>query len=475
MSELPSFASRTEETRARTGAAVSTLEIFLTSPKESRICALLISQAAAHLTSAGCSPKELQKRARLLRTEHQVFLNNLMLFVATPKSDVEISSIAAWLNVCRCDLRDFEGLRKLHLANGDDPHPFKTTITLIFSALTSVVQSGLKTGHVLSQSAETSAKWPTSIAAVFPAGMAAAIQTFTGFYRITKAFSILEFVKELLPHYPPLADVIGNDVAFWKLLADELQVCADRLQQDALTGGTQASTLYSSLRAIVNFNGTFVNTFTLRQKLTISSAPVLYAKKIHDALAKVFMVAKTSSDADQLSSFCLMAMGMAMAYINVDSTPICALHPVFLTERHRFAGYAEMSAFGDILSVIQRLSSHAQCCNSKCVQTSGSSAQKLRLCGGCHIMRYCSNECQRAAWSDHKKVCRDLGIIKPDYDAVKGKMASMSGEQSLSVAPILLQEFKEKITRRGFSPGRMEEIRNSLVTLLPSRIIGTFR
>jgi hypothetical protein len=31
--------------------------------------------------------------------------------------------------------------------------------------------------------------------------------------------------------------------------------------------------------------------------------------------------------------------------------------------------------------------------------------EKLRKCGGCGVVRYCSGECQKTAWPGHKKEC----------------------------------------------------------------------
>lgn len=33
---------------------------------------------------------------------------------------------------------------------------------------------------------------------------------------------------------------------------------------------------------------------------------------------------------------------------------------------------------------------------------------KLRRCSACHIAYYCSPECQRAHWKEHRHECRDL-------------------------------------------------------------------
>jgi len=36
----------------------------------------------------------------------------------------------------------------------------------------------------------------------------------------------------------------------------------------------------------------------------------------------------------------------------------------------------------------------------------GKQGVKLQLCSACKRSRYCSKECQKAAWPEHKTVCR---------------------------------------------------------------------
>ena len=37
---------------------------------------------------------------------------------------------------------------------------------------------------------------------------------------------------------------------------------------------------------------------------------------------------------------------------------------------------------------------------------------KLRMCGGCHTAKYCTDLCQRGHWSEHKPVCKTLGAAR---------------------------------------------------------------
>ena len=58
-------------------------------------------------------------------------------------------------------------------------------------------------------------------------------------------------------------------------------------------------------------------------------------------------------------------------------------------------------------------------CCALCGKTESELAagEKLRKCGGCGVVRYCSGECQKAAWPGHKKECRRAA--DPDEARVK--------------------------------------------------------
>ena len=50
------------------------------------------------------------------------------------------------------------------------------------------------------------------------------------------------------------------------------------------------------------------------------------------------------------------------------------------------------------------------CCSRACTNCELPSELELplKLCSGCRVARYCSPECQAAAWAGHKRVCRVL-------------------------------------------------------------------
>jgi hypothetical protein len=48
------------------------------------------------------------------------------------------------------------------------------------------------------------------------------------------------------------------------------------------------------------------------------------------------------------------------------------------------------------------------CANLRCANLAGDPGARGRRCGGCHLVRYCSEECSRADWAAHKATCRLL-------------------------------------------------------------------
>ena len=58
------------------------------------------------------------------------------------------------------------------------------------------------------------------------------------------------------------------------------------------------------------------------------------------------------------------------------------------------------------------------CNNPACANLSSPTEMRLVsgrscICGGCHLARYCGRACQRAAWKQHKPVCKALAATAP--------------------------------------------------------------
>jgi hypothetical protein len=65
----------------------------------------------------------------------------------------------------------------------------------------------------------------------------------------------------------------------------------------------------------------------------------------------------------------------------------------------------------------------------------GTSAEcaALLTCVKCGVARYCSKDCQKADWKEHRKVCSELkvkwkeNVVTPDGKTMKIKMVQLSG------------------------------------------------
>lgn len=62
-------------------------------------------------------------------------------------------------------------------------------------------------------------------------------------------------------------------------------------------------------------------------------------------------------------------------------------------------------------------------CN-KCKKGSTDEARKLQLCGGCRTVQYCSRDCQKADWKNHKTFCKHLAKAKGAGEAGSGSSNS---------------------------------------------------
>lgn len=60
--------------------------------------------------------------------------------------------------------------------------------------------------------------------------------------------------------------------------------------------------------------------------------------------------------------------------------------------------------------LLKRSGKDAAPMTGKCCGHCGLEQKSLKVCSGCHTVQYCSRECQRAAWSDHKKKCKPFTV-----------------------------------------------------------------
>lgn len=98
--------------------------------------------------------------------------------------------------------------------------------------------------------------------------------------------------------------------------------------------------------------------------------------------------------------------------------------------------------------------------------------QKLKVCGGCHIAKYCSAHCQRAHWKEHKKICKKKKKQKAKPQKKQddgGKKVLWADQQRINKFGRLnnrLQEIKELIIKKKSETDNLKEAVEDIDNLL---------
>ncbi|KAJ7662138.1 hypothetical protein DFH06DRAFT_1191626, partial [Mycena polygramma] len=421
---------------------------------------------------------------RFLRTDLRACLDAMVRFVAVPRTEDELRRLETKLNDCRCDLVKYKVLQVIHDSDNELAHMnFKGMISSIFSVLGRVVLNGLKVGHVVGvQSASsddsTPKKWPANTAALFPAGADAAVMSFARLFRLTQTSAILDYIRIVLPHSPSLAMSISNSALFWEVAVEQLQVAVENFDpavvEDDEDDDEDDKLFFEShqiIRSFTVFLQVFVATVAECLRQNIASSPGLKScgRKVHDLLVKFLVIAKASPNRDKLRSLCFLVAGMTMCVLNAipaHERPR-RRHPLLASSMLPYTPKAV--AFTDVYAVLSRLTSIAQCCNALCTETSESSAQRLRSCAKCRVMRYCSSACQKTAWKYHKIVCADIETLNMK---VMQKLDGPADTVDGSNPGACLLDFEKKARKAGFSEERMKVLAAELTPFSHFQNVG---
>ncbi|KAJ7120992.1 hypothetical protein C8R44DRAFT_877304 [Mycena epipterygia] len=460
------------ELRLKIWATTQMLAPFLRSPERSPLCAACLVKVTHQLLPLDADSKFC---IRLLRTDHRACLEGLIHFVAIPRTEEQLGLLEARLSECRCDLTA-EVVQLIHDNHNDrEDLTFNGMVSAIFTILSTIVFHGLKVGHVvgaqLSNADSTTRKWPANTAALFPAGPDAAVLSFARLFWLTKSHSILDFTRVLLPHCPSMAISISKSTLFWEAALRGLQSAVDAFHTDPLLSGAarpsdsvdrQDLDPHGMIKAFLMFLTEFIPTFTESLRQQFSSAPfiVSHGRKIYDLHLKVLRLATNNPSPNhedsELTVICFLAAGMATCIGNALPSHQRPTRTHSLILRYSRLQQESEQAFTRVFSLITRITAVVHCCNAGCSATSESSAQKLRYCARCRVMRYCSSVCQKAAWREHKGVCADLKMLN--------KLAPTSIDESAETGQCLV-DFETEAKKVGFTAERMLEIATELTDL----------
>ncbi|KAJ7198789.1 hypothetical protein GGX14DRAFT_665117 [Mycena pura] len=457
--------------RLKLWAITQLLTPFLCNPEQFPID--VCAGALVKLTRRLLPPDEDPKTCfRLLRTEHRSCLDELVRFAAIPRTDEQLRNLETQLNQCRCDVATYEVLQLVHDNDNDVKDlTFKGWVSSVFTTLARITLHGLKVGHVVGgqpvAKPDFGKKWPENAAALFPAGPEAAVESFARFFRSTKSPAILDFIRTILPHCPSLAVPISSSALLWEVLVEEgLQGAVEDYGASFVINeddeGEESSGPEHIIRAFAMFAHTFIATFTdsVRRKLA-SSVLASCGRRIHDLLLNVLLKCKDNPNQAKLETFCLIVAGLAISVVQAvpERQRPRRIHPVIMA--YALQNQRSAREFVEVFGSLSRLTAVAQCCNAGCMETSESSAQKLRYCARCRVMRYCSSSCQKTAWRYHKNVCTDVEALNtkvmPKIDSRED-----AGDAGLEV----LVKFEKEARKLGFTEDRMKELSKELMPFL---------
>ncbi|KAJ7242003.1 hypothetical protein C8J57DRAFT_70726 [Mycena rebaudengoi] len=413
-------------------SGIYTVWPFLHRPDNSPICATFVGNGLYNLLKIP-GPETGKAFIRILRTEYHDVMDILMRFVTRSRTETQLTALKARITPCRCGF----------------PH----------SEVLSWMVWNAKVGEVIGVSTKSSGgarKWPSSITALFPGGPEASIMCFSQLYKKTKAATILDLIAYMFPHSPSLAVVVAKNPAFWKASVGALELAVEELythrratQLTCNHDSNEIATIKAFSDCVCKFDRTYTSILSF-SRTAPSSGFAANAKKIHDLLYGCLLILEnmpgqaslcvTVASTGELVSLCLPPQ-QRMDWSPTDPTLPCSPPPEITR------------CFANVYASTGPVAHAAHCCSPTCSETSESSNQKLRYCGRCRVVRYCSDTCQKAAWKRHKTVCKDLETIN------KKVLPLLSPRPPAHKVPTakLFQEFEREVKKAGFSEARMEE------------------
>ncbi|KAJ7231998.1 hypothetical protein C8J57DRAFT_178686 [Mycena rebaudengoi] len=377
---------------------------FLLYPENSPICTAFVANALYKILQLP-KPREEKTFIRILRTEYHDVMEILIRFVTRSRTDAQLNALEARLTPCHCSIQH-PGVS--HIQNP----PFDEMIAAIFQVLLSMVWNA-KVGEVIGASAKSSGgarKWPSSITALFPGGPEASIVCFSQLYKKTKAATILDLITYMFRHSPSLAVVVAENAAFWRATVGALEWAVKTLrtyrretQPTCDHDSNEIATIKAFSDCVSKFDQTYTSILSF-SRTTPSSGFAANAKKIHDLLHDSLLVLNNMPDQKDTRNI-VTSIG---ELVSLCLPPHQRMHwfPTLLDTEPEIT-----RCFANVYASMGPAAHAAHCCSSACSETSESSSQKLRYCGRCRVVRYCSDTCQKEAWKRHKTVCKDLETI----------------------------------------------------------------
>ncbi|KAJ7595319.1 hypothetical protein C8J56DRAFT_1115063 [Mycena floridula] len=373
------------------------------------------------------------------RVKYPSLLDAMLRFVATSRTADEILDLGDQMTLCRCDLRE-PVVAFLHAPASEGcggcecescAAKMKTWSGCLFRLLHTVlhtVKSSKLANAAMIREKRKMVKWPASASALLPSGAKQMAQACIEWLRALDETTSIQVLAHLFPLCPSLMDEWFSSRNLTQIVMDYFVSFPESLK-GGVTRPEHNDDPAEAEAAALAFNSDFAKrvadmTLLFNRLLGFGSKfGVLFTiSEIGKMYNTVLHLVDILPNLNPLPDFKLTIRmeelrGLGHALFRLLPDPPFTINPKLLTlAKGIHTGCIE---HGDRYKVVNEdlihFLIHPHCAHSECGETTekATTNSSFGLCAGCKIMRYCSKDCQKAAWKDsklpHGEICKDLG------------------------------------------------------------------
>ncbi|TFK98771.1 hypothetical protein BDV98DRAFT_657736 [Pterulicium gracile] len=396
--------------------------------------------------ATGGDAKENMMNAKYLQTlrkDHPAFINELVIFVFSPRTVKEVLQLTFPLHHCSCDTTDIF-VAEAHVApdpGADQDHSLFDFCSSIFHILMKIMSPDLQHAKLAKHyepgvPIKPKDKAYEALAHHFIGNPLSVLQSSFSWYTATKSLCVIEFLTADASHNSHVHQLMqGVYYSSPTLLLELLHALVGRLDQllrcvifskdyNASSPGFTGIDA-TCLSPIINIGRLL--SFSFPETVEVpSSASSNQLKLLYTSLCRLISKYGRSDSVAVFNGSDEMAQDLAWSI----AKPALILHghlqkrgaqdlgPLDYTVRKLCASrtvITEQNVAAALVNSIHILGYNRMCKNERCKRLPPDAKKSNQSCGGCHIFCYCSKTCQKEAWSSglvpHRSICKDIAKL----------------------------------------------------------------
>ncbi|EIN10205.1 hypothetical protein PUNSTDRAFT_125170 [Punctularia strigosozonata HHB-11173 SS5] len=366
--------------------------------------------------------------------------DTMMRFLSYPRSSAELHAVAESLKTCHCDLSQ-PFVKTLHKSSSQTASRpgVKDCWHLMCDFIGSAVEHFIGTDHSVRSKLKKSQRrltWPASTDDVAPYGLEATINALANLVelRISSVLTILRSIVAVFGRTAALQILLKHETLPSSLYA-LLVYYADAAWQHDPRKLRNLDKPYSTIFALDLTSQYFMDlissppldliTFLLRADqpsdafVTQWSRILDWATATRDSLPPGFVRRFNTPHKPNSYTYLLDILDRAPVIggvLHLRQSTSAMPGPTISPAIARVAENSYMPIVASLDGATRQYGQNARCFARGCPWTEAVAMRRFSVCGGCEHMKYCSPECQRAAWADavapHKPICRLLALLR---------------------------------------------------------------